>query len=477
MKNLKTNIIEFIPQNNIGNYCIEKVIPITLLVLSIVVLSCNDFVEVDPPEKFLISETVFDDPATVESTLANIYYKMREQGLVSGRYGLSSIMGIYSDELDYYLFNTEYQEFYAHSVMSSNQLVTGWWSHAYNIIYASNDIISGVKNSNALREEEQNLFLGQALFIRAFMHSLLVNLYGDIPYIATTNYIENNMVARIPENVVYDNIIYDLVQAVSLLEGTQPTGERVIPSQATAKALLSRMYLYTKQYELAEQIASELISSFSLEQDITKVFLKDSSETLWQFKPNGITDMNTYEANEFVIQAVPGQTYALSSQLVDEFELNDLRLYHWVGSKSSEDGLTTLMFPYKYKAIFSETNALEYSILFRLTEQYLIRSESRANLGDTSGSLEDLNIIRKRAGLEDVTIISQGDLIEAILHERQVELFTEFGQRWFDLKRLEMADNILSPIKQNWKSTDVLLPIPESELELNSNLRPQNQGY
>ncbi|WP_276167401.1 hypothetical protein [Zobellia alginiliquefaciens] len=55
-----------------------------LFVISIISCSCSDFVEVDPPKNNLISETVFKDPSTVESALANLYYGMREQGMVSG---------------------------------------------------------------------------------------------------------------------------------------------------------------------------------------------------------------------------------------------------------------------------------------------------------------------------------------------------------------------------------------------------------
>jgi len=35
----------------------------------------------------------------------------------------------------------------------------------------------------------------------------------------------------------------------------------------------------------------------------------------------------------------------------------------------------------------------------------------------------------------------------------------------------------MSQAKANWKDTDVLFPIPESELETNPNLAPQNNGY
>jgi len=64
-----------------------------------------------------------------------------------------------------------------------------------------------------------------------------------------------------------------------------------------------------------------------------------------------------------------------------------------------------------------------------------------------------------------------------IEQERRIELLGEWGHRWFDLKRTGRADVVLSGLKPNWNSEDVLLPIPESEILSNANLLPQNPGY
>ncbi|MEC7263982.1 MAG: RagB/SusD family nutrient uptake outer membrane protein [Bacteroidota bacterium] len=445
-----------------------------LLLFGIGLFGCSDFVEVGPPKNILISETVFQDPATVESAIANLFYTMREQGMVSGSYGLTTLMGIYSDDLDYYGFDPDYSQFYLHTVSAGNSVVLDWWSQAYYLIYDANDIIKGVEGSDALAPEEKYRFKGQALFVRAYVHSLLVSVYGNIPYITTTDYLENNAVPRLPVETVYDNIITDLTDAVGMLENVDDiSGERVFPDQWAAKALAARMYLYTENWERAAAMATELIDAFSLEPDLEDVFLKESSETIWQLKP-GDSPRNTQEANQLIIQFIPGQLYALTDNLLAAFESGDQRMVHWTGSTSSEDSTVTLHFAHKYKALFSETESVEYSILFRLAEQYLIRSEARVHLGDVSGAQQDLNAIRNRAGLAN---IGQNDLLGAILRERRVELFAEQGHRWFDLGRTENASELLWAIKPNWQVTDILLPIPESELEINPNLLPQNSGY
>ncbi|MFL1012595.1 RagB/SusD family nutrient uptake outer membrane protein [Flavisericum labens] len=458
----------------------SKVWPLKTLMAIIMATAfwaCSEFVEVDPPKNTLVSETVFENPATVESALANLYLDLRDQSMVSGRNGLSSLMGLYSDELDYFLSNTDYSQFYGNVLTPSNSIVTDWWSRAYNIIYAANDIIQGVDGSDALTQDERDGFKGQALFVRAYMHSMLVELFGDIPYVTTTGYVANGSAARMSVSTVHGHIIKDLNLAIALLDADDPTGSRVVPNRDTAKALLARIHLYAEDWEQAASTATGLLTDYGLEPDITKVFLKESPETLWQFRPNGISDMNTYEGSTFIINAIPGQTMALTDALLAAFEPGDQRFVHWVGSHTSDDGLTTLYYAHKYKKTFRDDASTEHSIVFRLSEQYLIRAEARAHLENITGAQDDLNAIRHRAGLGDTSADTQSTLLKAILRERQTELFTEHGQRWFDLKRTGLASDVLAPIKANWQPTDILLPLPEDEISNNPNLRPQNPGY
>ena len=96
---------------------------------------------------------------------------------------------------------------------------------------------------------------------------------------------------------------------------------------------------------------------------------------------------------------------------------------------------------------------------------------------DITNGLQDLNVIRNRARLPDITAVSQEALLQSILKERRVELFTEGGHRWFDLKRTGEAQSVLQPLKPGWQNTQLLIPLPETELILNTNLKPQNPGY
>ncbi len=119
-------------------------------------------------------------------------------------------------------------------------------------------------------------------------------------------------------------------------------------------------------------------------------------------------------------------------------------------------------------------------MIFRLAEQYLIRAECRLRQNNLEGATDDINIIRNRANLPSISSTNQEEMLEVILHERQVELFTEWGHRWLDLKRTSQVDAVMqtvAPVKgASWERTDQLYPIPMQDILKNPNLT-QNRGY
>ncbi|WP_431217938.1 RagB/SusD family nutrient uptake outer membrane protein [Puia sp. P3] len=125
----------------------------------------------------------------------------------------------------------------------------------------------------------------------------------------------------------------------------------------------------------------------------------------------------------------------------------------------------------------------EYLMVFRLGEQYLIRAEARIQLGKSEGA-SDLNAIRVRAGLDVYAgSTDKASLLNAIQHERQVELFTELGHRWFDMKRTGNLDAIMgapgnacSAKGGAWQSYKQLFPMPFADITQDQNLK-QNTGY
>lgn len=448
---------------------------IVMVFLLFITIGCDEFTAVDFPEMELTGVAVFEDSATVDAAFASIYSKLRDDVLVTGKaHGINTLMGLYADELDYYGVPGENSDqFYRHVVLPSNWDIAALWNGAYNLIYAANSIIEGVTNSGKLSESEKERFLGEGLFVRAYMHYYLVSLFGDIPYIKTTDYTVNSKVSRMPEGEVFALLIQDLQEAEVLLMSANPRIEKTRPAVIAVRALMARAYLYNEAYALAREYSTKVIENGGLDigNSVAEVFNKSSTSTIWQLKPE--QGSHTWEAFTFIFVSAPPPFVALTSNLIDSFEVGDARRENWIGEVSSGDDV--YYYPNKYKQVGS--NNTEYSILLRLAEQYLIRAEASAQLGDNTAAVRDLNVVRLRVGLAPTEATSRAELLEAIAIERRHELFTEQGHRWFDLKRTGMANIVLAPVKPGWRDTDVLLPLPEAELLLNKNLEPQNPGY
>jgi hypothetical protein len=239
-------------------------------------------------------------------------------------------------------------------------------------------------------------------------------------------------------------------------------------------ALLARAYLYRQRWSDAETAASAVIGSglYSLD-SLNNIFLASSNEAILQLTNPGLT--YTWDGY-FLAQAISSvPRYQLTPTLLNAFEPGDGRKTHWI--KATTVSGTTYYSPYKYKVSGSTaTTALELTTILRLTEQYLIRAEARAQQGNTTDAATDLNIIRKRAGLAPTTATSAADLLAAIYHERQVELFSELGHRWLDVKRTGQADAVFGLDKSGWTSAATLYPIPYTDMQRDPYLT-QNAGY
>jgi starch-binding outer membrane protein, SusD/RagB family len=118
-------------------------------------------------------------------------------------------------------------------------------------------------------------------------------------------------------------------------------------------------------------------------------------------------------------------------------------------------------------------------MVLRLAEQYLIRAEANLKLGDLAGAASDINTIRSRAGLGNTPASTETDLLHAIAQERRIELFTEWGHRWLDLRRYGIVDAVLGPLKgASWNTTDQLYPIPLTQIQNDPAMsHAQNPGY
>lgn len=450
---------------------------VLLVLLSISSFSCKKNLEIGPPDTQLTSQTIFENDATATAAQLGIYSQMEADGLA---YKMIVYPGLSADEFTNYSTTSDVVDFYRNNLTAENSLILNIWSTLYKHIYQSNAVLEGVTKAKYLGEETRKQLIGEAKFIRAFCNFYLTNLFGKVPLVLSTNFEENAIKDRSEVTKVYDQIITDLNEAKLNLStdflgaNNQLTLERVRPTRWAALALLARIYLYRGEWLLAEQVSTEVIAQnqkFTLVTDLNKVFLKNSTESIWQLMA---VKNYTYPGGFLIFTTTP-MSVALSNNLLTGFQTGDARKTSW--TKSITTGGNTYYYPYKYKQGQSSTSVSEYTTILRLAELYLVRSESRARQGNLTGALSDLNTIRSRAGLSPVTAIQLPDILTLIQKERQAEFFAEFADRWLDLKRTGQINSVVGPIKgSDWSNTDQLYPVPHQEIIRNPFL-DQNDGY
>lgn len=428
-------------------------------------LGCKDFILVDPPGTSLTSNTVFMDEPTATAAILNIYMDMSrsDERPFSGEYSLSWMSGLMVDEFQSY-FNDSRAEFAENKVNPENSIVQRNWTTLYEAIYGANIIIEQMEKSDKLVRTFRDGMEGEARFVRALMYFYLVNFWENVPLVLTTDYNLNRLLPQSTKEEIYVQIIEDLQKAQLLLGEQYLSSGRIRPNKFTAMALLAKVYLHTQEWEKAIGATTAIIGSglYQLENDLNTVFLTTSKEVIWHLDavyPN----VYTWDAYRFVLIAAPTRV-TVSNTLLEMFGFEDNRRTNWIGKFTT--GGHDYYFPNKYKVrrIPDHIGASpEYFVMFRLAEQYLIRAEARVMSGDISGGIADLNTIRNRAGLEPLGLNNNQEVLDAILQERRLELFTEGCNRWFDLKRI---GQVKSPT----------LPIPQIELNRNPVLI-QNPGY
>ena len=443
-----------------------------LYILSIT--GCKKLMQVDEPDDSLTTTAVFSTDSLAQAAVAGLYIKIMNSPKLFLDGGMSLFPALSADELQRTISLNLEDQFYNNSISPNNSLVNfNLWKAAYAYIYQCNICMEGLQKSTGVNTALKKQLLGEVKFVRALCYHYLVNLFGDVPLALGTNADVNTMLSRSPVDQVYQQITADLTDASEELTDDNANTR---PTRYAAQALLARVYLYTRQWSKAAGMASVVINSgrFAMVGDLNKVFTFDSKEIIFQWVPVG-DRMNSGEGFIFVPAAQKQPTYALTKELLDAFEHGDLRRSRWVSSVTI--GTTTNNYPYKFKLITSPPPAQEYNVVLRLAEQYLIRAEAYAQLNQIDSAVIDLNTIRIRAELTEFSAnISANECLQRIEQERRIELFAEWGHRWFDLKRTNRANTMLSVKGSNWSTDDQLYPIPASELDFAPNLE-QNPGY
>ena len=411
-------------------------------------------------------------------------------------------------------------------VTPSNGFCNTLWLGYYSLINKCNSTIKEV-NTNTLivaPDAIKNQTIAEAKFMRGYAYFMMVRLFGRVPLIDSlfTNPATQNNVPQSSAAQLYAFIESDLTFAAANLPLSWDAA--TFPGRLTsgaANSLLAKVYLTQQKWQLAMDAANVVMASgqYNLSTSFDKIFREEgenSKESVFEVQATANASFPTTNGVQYAqIQGIRGSGSfdmgwgwnSPSTYLEAAYETNDPRkartilytstattVYQTIYGENLPVGLPNPRYNnkvYTNPAIRSSVgNRFGYWMnvrILRYADVVLMYAEAANEVGgaaNIAAAKTALNSVRLRARngiagiLPDVTTTDQATLRDAIRKERRVELAMEHD-RFFDLVRWGIAAATLNASgKPNFSnSRDVLLPIPQAQIDLSAGVLTQNPGY
>jgi len=388
-------------------------------------------------------------------------------------------------------------------ITTSNGFVSQAWTINFKIITESNAILDYIASAS-LSDAVKQKYMGESKFLRAFAYFNLVRLYGDVP-IVTTDFkspveIQAADMSRQPVDKVYQLIISDLQEAETNLQGV--TGlSKSRASVGAAKTLLGKVYLTMHQYSDAATVLNDVISSvkYKLENNYATLFTNNNNElpeSIFEVKylSGNIGEGNDYSSlftpPSFNAGIFPGNMNG-SGRIVPTYDVRhayepgDLRRKASIMDSLRLQNGSYAQIQYGLKMVdftvgLPGDGGINY-IPLRYADVLLMYAEALNELNRTDEAYPYINMVRERAGLGDLSGLSQDQFRLALEKERRLEFLSE-GHRWFDLLRSGRTIAVLNKyftdngLSFSVTPNELLMPVPQREIDINPNMK-QNPGY
>ncbi len=493
----------------------KNIITINLILLLLAFTACNDLIEKEPLDQ-LIEDNFYQSADDARRAITACYAPIQGTNWYGKSWMMTEIPG---DNATTGGNDPDFLTIDNFTINGDNVPNAEFWAEHYVVIVRANQVLDKIPDIN-MEETTKSAILGEAKFLRAFSYFDLVRMYGGVPLVTEVQDIYSDFsVPRATIDQVYDLVIADLEDGIATLPAQRNSAEAGRATSGAAKALLTKVYLTTKNYAGAIELAREIIASghYRLMDTFDENWLKETSdnneESIFQVQYTGCGPGGTGNALQAFFApfgqgitknsdgwgsqtATSGQVDNQGTTIRDAFEEDDLRQYHTIMTPGDfypminpEDGGFT--YPPTRQISRTGISIKKYVIgggpdvcfmsspqnvhVIRYADVLLSLAEASCAMGGgisiTPDVLEAFNAVRQRAGLEPVTSVTT----EMVFQERRVEFAFE-NQRWFDLLR---SGNAIETLRLHGKALDehnLLFPIPNEELAVNKNLT-QNPGY
>lgn len=457
----------------------------------LVFVSCDESkIELNNPNQLLV-ETFFKSSVQLESAVNSSYVYLQEVGNY-GRYQFYINDNIAGENYAFGNLEADKVQMINHTIDEANNGNNQFWQHNYQGIGRANFVIENEANFENIPATDASERLGEARFLRALFFFNLVTKYGEVPLSLNSEEVAGGR----PKSTIaeiYAAIVIDLNYAANNL----PNKANQEPGRATSgaawsllgKALLQNNDAAGAKTALANvtgySLVDNYIENFGTEKEhnaesIFEVNFNEANANAWGTNYDGRGNSETsYRAAEYTgfLNVKPSQA------LLDEYEDGDRRFaYTFYSIDDSNNGTMTNTYNNgestyvagglggsddnpawrKYQNLDNResettTSGINARIL-RYADVLLMKAEAEIRSGGSEAiALGYINEVRSRpsVAMPDVTATGTADILEAIKHERWVELAGE-QSRYLDLQRFD--------------GFDYLMPIPNIELQGNTNL-------
>lgn len=411
--------------------------------------------------------------------------------------------------------NGRYQEAQIHDLKPDNAMVLSAWRYCYTGITACNFVIYAIEEAGLDAETEEKA-KAEVRGVRAYYYYLLLDWFGNVPI--TTSFTEEELPANSTRQQVYEFIESELTDIRDNLQTGIEYGRF---TQNVCNTLLARLYINSEAFIGTTRWqdcidACDLVTGYELESDIFNNFLTEnegSTEIIfaipydhtegtlgnylnsmslhynqrqafsaesggWQWSANGICAQpgvySSFEEGDERIDAMrEGIQYSMATGepiLMDNGEiLNYTESIENYTDALQNEGVRLFKYEVRADEVWERDHDL---VIMRYAEVMMMKAECLVRLNNSADARSLVQEIRERAGLtttpDPITleVIDQEWLHEFLFEgiRRSVNIrFGTYFQPWW--------------AKPNTTPTEkAIFPIPETELEKNSNLE-QNPGY
>ncbi|MFT2008330.1 RagB/SusD family nutrient uptake outer membrane protein [Pontibacter sp. 13R65] len=500
---------------------------LALVAVTSVLPACKDFLDRDPQGEYTEETYPYPEGAgPYDQFLFAVYSELRSFNVHSQSF--IAITSIRSDDADKGSTPSDGGsnaiDMDNFPVTVNNGFADDMWKGYFNLVSRTNIAIDQILNNEAITAtpEVKVQSEAEARFMRAYAYFMLVRTYGRVPLI-TEVFDDPAAQSNVPQSnpaEIYAQIENDLQFAAANLPVSWDPLFIGRATSGAANGLLAKVYLTQRKWSQALGAANMVIMSgqYDLSTPYDRIFREEgenSRESVFEVQATASRTFPEVNGVQYApIQGIRGAGVwnlgwgwnTPSEALAAAYEPGDPRRARTIlftsTTTEANEGLTIygektpLGLPnprYNHKVYTNPARRTATGSqggwwmnvrILRYADVVLMYAEAANELGQTQEALDKLEMVRARARngnaaiLPPVTTTDQAELREAIRHERRVELGMEHD-RFFDLVRWGIAREALHAVgKTNFnENRDVLLPIPQNQIDISRGVLTQNPGY